>query len=1671
MCSSFLKTESTNAGHLIRLAALSLLLLLPTANAQTPTDSDWSGAWVGTYSSATSCQDITNSGNVTFNFAVTNGVVTGSGEEDNIICYDGNCNFQSFGTSAGAVYGSTSGNTITVSGSWQDSCNGNYYNTTFQGTLNAGIITGPDNIALIKQPTGNTCVVNAGDIYQSIDGFGASCAFLGGLNWTDAMADMFFSTNNGAGLSLLRSSINPDGTSSETTIMQMAQARGAKVWSAPWTPPAAYKTSGSTNSGAFISTYNQPYAALLANYVVTMKNKYGLNIYALSVQNEPDYNTFIYPSCVWSGQQIHDFLPYLSQALSSNGVGSTKIMIAEEDSWAFDLTTQSMDDTNTASLVSILAAHGYFATPYPMYTGGRGLWQTEDATFDNFDGSMANGLSWASIIHSFMTSAQATAFHYRWLIPPGYDNEGLTDINGNPAKRLYVLGQFSRFVRPGYHRIGAFSSGPVSVSAYQEPGSGNFAIVAINTASTNETEVFDLTNFTSKLVTPWVTSASLSLAPQVPVPLTNSSFAYDLPAQSVVTFVGQTNSVLFLTQPQNEEVTAGDSASFSVNVFGTPPLGLFWQLNGVDIADATNTSLTLTNLPASDNGGQIACIVTNSYGSFTSAVVTLTVANPLYAFHGFDGSNPCAALVQAPDGNLYGTAQNGGAYGFGTVFGLTTNGLLETLVSFNDTNGATPVAGLAQGADGNLYGTTEFGGAGGTGTVYRLTTSGQLTTIYSFSSATSGNPTSGLVPGGDGNLYGTVGQTAFRMTTNGALTPLATFNSPVTGANPAGNLILGSDGNFYGATSAGGADGNGTAFQLTTGGALAALASIASGSPLAGLMQGSNGIFYGTTGEGGTYDDGTIFQVTSNGAFFTLASFNPATNNEGSGPSAALLQGGAGYFYGTTAAGGFYGNGTIFGMDTNGPPITLVSFEGADGAAPQAALIQGSDGSFYGTTTYGGIGWNGTPGSGSGTVLRLPYPSPPVISSQPASQTVGLGGSIGFSTSAAGTGPLQYQWFKNGAVLTNATNANLILTNIAMPVIGDYDVVVSNSLGLATSAVVTITVTNFVCVAPPSGLAAWWPGQGNADDVLGGKNGSAANGAGYGPAFVGDGFVFNGSGYVQLPQNLFPPPNAQPFSIELWFETVSGGVILEEQDGAPLAGVPSGWVPMLYVGTNGILYSQLIWDGSYSQISTANPVNDGAFHHVAVTYDGTNAALYVDGLVLGVEGLPYSTYSSGFYCQLGNGYTQGWPAAGSGWYGFNGIIDEVSLYTNVLDSAQILSIYNAGTAGKCTNGFQPMIIGQPSSQTVEAGNTAALSVAVTSLGALNYQWFDGTNPVYGGTNATLTLPNVTVQNAGSYDVVATNFSGSVTSAVVSLAVTPRPCAPAPPGIIAWWPGQGNALDIVGGNDGEIEGPVGFASAVVGEGFVFNRGNGCVQLPENLYPLPNAGPFSIELWFETTNGGVILEEQNGAPFDGVPNGWVPELYVGTDGHLYSQLFWDGVFAVLGSGAPVNDGAFHHTAVTYDGANEALYLDGAEVASEALAYSTYTTNFYCQLGAGYTQGWPNAADGWNSFVGIIDEVTLYSNALTASQVFSIYNASSGGKCNSAARALISAVPLLSQGNIQITVTGAPGAEFRVLGSTNLVNWQTIATLTNVTGTMQFTDCISTNLNARYYQLVSP
>ena len=313
----------------------------------------------------------------------------------------------------------------------------------------------------------------------------------------------------------------------------------------------------------------------------------------------------------------------------------------------------------------------------------------------------------------------------------------------------------------------------------------------------------------------------------------------------------------------------------------------------------------------------------NNYGTVFK-ITPAGVETVLYSFMGgSDGEYSAAELVQGSDGNFYGTTVAGGTNDYGTVFKITPAGVETVLYTFTGGNdGGNPAAALIQGPDGNFYGTTENGGTSAEGTVFRITPAGVETVLYTFTGANDGaNPAAGLILGTDGNFYGTTQYggpsndgTAFEVTPAGIETVLYSFTGGNDGERPVAGLLKAADGNFYGMTVLGGTAGSGAIFKITSAGLEAVLYSFTGGNdggtPQAGLTQAADGNFYGTTQYGGTSNFGALFKITPAGVETTLYSFTGGSDGEYT--QAGLLQAADGNFYGTTPYGGTAAAGTVF---------------------------------------------------------------------------------------------------------------------------------------------------------------------------------------------------------------------------------------------------------------------------------------------------------------------------------------------------------------------------------------------------------------------------------------------------------------------------------------------------------------------------------------------------------------------------------------------------------------------------------------------------------------------------------------------------------------------------------------------------------------------------------------
>jgi uncharacterized repeat protein (TIGR03803 family) len=432
--------------------------------------------------------------------------------------------------------------------------------------------------------------------------------------------------------------------------------------------------------------------------------------------------------------------------------------------------------------------------------------------------------------------------------------------------------------------------------------------------------------------------------------------------------------------------------------------------------------------------------------SLTAQPLQAQTFTVVHSFDGKDGGWPLNGLIQASDGNLYGTTNQGGGAagnGGGTVFKITPSGALTTLYVFcskpNCADGQEP-SGVIEGRDGNFYGTTYNGGINNYGTVFKMTPSGALTTLHLFSFESGGYfPLGGVIEGADGNFYGTTtvgGATAqedwgvvYKITSAGEFTLLYSFSFS-DGDIPSSSLLQASDGSLYGTTWGGGLNGLGIIFKITPSGAFSTLYSFCAQTncadgelPVGGaLIQATDGNLYGVTNSGGISSRGTVFKITLGGALTTLYSFCSQTGcADGAKPYAALVQGSDGNLYGTTVDGGPANDGATFQITMDGAFAPIYDFclqAGCpDGQLLYAGLAQHTNGRLYGAAYHGGAY------SRNGTIYKLSVGLKPFVKTQPTSGKVGTTVKI-LGTSLTGATSVRF----NGTPATFTVVAGSLIT-------------------------------------------------------------------------------------------------------------------------------------------------------------------------------------------------------------------------------------------------------------------------------------------------------------------------------------------------------------------------------------------------------------------------------------------------------------------------------------------------------------------------------------------------------------------------------------------------------------------------------------------------------------------
>ena len=490
-------------------------------------------------------------------------------------------------------------------------------------------------LSLAGTSTAATVAVDPSTTYQTMDGFGASDNWNG--PFTNAQLGTFFNKDTGIGLSILRMGIASTGRNGANgnswATAKYAAGQGAKLWGAPWTPPANEKSGNNTEGdkgGYLLPASYVAWATTLANFADSTKINTGANLYGISAQNEPDYSSQVtYDGCVYSTAQMAAWCAVLGPTLHALNP-PVKLIAPESFQWGNlnGFVTAIKGNATANAGVDIFATHDYGGSAVAVPNAGRPIWETEVSSFETADYSITNGLKVAGWIHDALVNGGVSAWHYWWLTAG--DNEGLL-VGSTPAKRMYVEGQYAKFIRPGFVRISATAS-PVNgvfVSAFISPTTVSprqIVAVAINSGSTDN-QAFSLTGVSADSAVPWITDANNSLKKQTSVSVTNSAFTYSLGGSSVTSFVVYLKSTSVVRQQAATRVEDvqilrnGPQAVLSIGPAQQPGQVRVLDLDGREVASANilsgRSELPLPGLRA----GIYAVVVKRGDVAVTNSVI------------------------------------------------------------------------------------------------------------------------------------------------------------------------------------------------------------------------------------------------------------------------------------------------------------------------------------------------------------------------------------------------------------------------------------------------------------------------------------------------------------------------------------------------------------------------------------------------------------------------------------------------------------------------------------------------------------------------------------------------------------------------------------------------------------------------------------------------------------------------------------------------------------------------------------------------------------------------------------------------------------------------------------------------------------------------------------------
>ncbi|MFO7657833.1 MAG: PKD domain-containing protein [Bacteroidales bacterium] len=377
-----------------------------------------------------------------------------------------------------------------------------------------------------------TVSINLNTGHQIIRGFGGmnNPGWIDDLN-SDQTDKAFGNAPGQIGLSILRMRISSksDEFNLELPTAQRAKGHGALLMASPWSPPASLKSNNSTTGGYLLSQNYDAYADHLLGFANFMKNN-SVPLDAISIQNEPDIKVN-YESCDWSAKQMIDFLK-----TQGSKFDTLKVIAAESFQFRRPITDSILNDAGAEQHVDIIGGHIYGGglSDYPLArTKGKEVWMTEHLTGSGSpsENTWSLALDMATEINNCM-KANFNAYLW-WYIRRFYS---FIDEGGNITKKGYAMAQFSKFIRPGFVRVGStVASAPnVDVTAYKSGDS--MVIVVINRNNANVNLTFQIENNIADSLTKYTTSAAKNISNDGKIAVTSGSFNAVVDAYSITTF-------------------------------------------------------------------------------------------------------------------------------------------------------------------------------------------------------------------------------------------------------------------------------------------------------------------------------------------------------------------------------------------------------------------------------------------------------------------------------------------------------------------------------------------------------------------------------------------------------------------------------------------------------------------------------------------------------------------------------------------------------------------------------------------------------------------------------------------------------------------------------------------------------------------------------------------------------------------------------------------------------------------------------------------------------------------------------------------------------------------------------------------------------------------------------